>query len=115
LAVVHWGHTERAGAFSTQLDARRLRLFDLEVFFFGTAIGMAILGEIAALRDPAGHRGPTSGDPLGRAVAGARFLLVPAAGAEPEAVDRAQRGQGQVEQHRVTGQRLEVELVADSG
>jgi hypothetical protein len=23
------------------LDARRLRLFDLEVFFFGTAIGMA--------------------------------------------------------------------------
>jgi len=29
---------ERAGAFSTQLDARRLRLFDFEVFFFGTAI-----------------------------------------------------------------------------
>ncbi len=41
LAEVHWGHTERAGAFSTQLDARRLRLFALEVFFFGTAIGMA--------------------------------------------------------------------------
>jgi hypothetical protein len=41
LAVVHCGHTERAGAFNTQLDARRLRLFDLEVFFFGTAIGMA--------------------------------------------------------------------------
>ena len=41
LAVVHWGHTERAGAFSTQLDARRLRLFDFEVFFFGTAIGRA--------------------------------------------------------------------------
>ena len=41
LAVVHWGHTERAGAFSTQLDARRLRLFDLEVFFLGTAIGEA--------------------------------------------------------------------------
>lgn len=38
LAVVHCGHTERAGAFSTQLDARRLRLFDLDVFFFGTAI-----------------------------------------------------------------------------
>jgi hypothetical protein len=41
LAVVHCGHIERAGAFSTQLDARRLRLFDFEVFFFGTAIGMA--------------------------------------------------------------------------
>jgi hypothetical protein len=41
LAVVHWGHTERAGVFSTQLDARRLRVFDLEVFFFGTAIGLA--------------------------------------------------------------------------
>ncbi len=37
-AVVHWGHTDRAGAFSTQLDARRLLVFDLEVFFFGTAI-----------------------------------------------------------------------------
>jgi hypothetical protein len=41
LAVVHCGHTERAGVFSTQLDARRLRLFDLEVFFLGTAIGRA--------------------------------------------------------------------------
>jgi hypothetical protein len=41
LAVVHWGHTERAGVFSIQLDARRLRVFDLEVFFFGTAIGVA--------------------------------------------------------------------------
>ena len=40
LADEHCGHTERAGAFSTQLDARRLRLFDLEVFFFGTAIGV---------------------------------------------------------------------------
>lgn len=40
MAVVHWGHTERAGAFNTQLDARRLRLFALEVFFFGTAIGV---------------------------------------------------------------------------
>jgi hypothetical protein len=41
LALVHCGHTERAGAFSTQLDARRLRLFALEVFFLGTAIGRA--------------------------------------------------------------------------
>ncbi len=41
LAWVHCGHTERAGAFSTQLDARRLRLFALEVFFLGTAIGRA--------------------------------------------------------------------------
>jgi hypothetical protein len=38
LALVHWGQTERAGVFNTQLDARRLRLFDFEVFFFGTAI-----------------------------------------------------------------------------
>lgn len=38
MAVVHCGQTERAGVFSTQLDARRLRLLDLEVFFFGTAI-----------------------------------------------------------------------------
>jgi hypothetical protein len=41
LALVHWGQTERAGVFNTQLDARRLRLFDFEVFFFGTAIGRA--------------------------------------------------------------------------
>jgi len=41
LATEHCGHTERAGAFNTQLDARRLRLFDLEVFFFGTAIDRA--------------------------------------------------------------------------
>ena len=40
-AVVHWGHTERAGALSTQFDARRLRLFDFEVFFLGTAIRSA--------------------------------------------------------------------------
>ena len=39
--MVHCGHTDRAGAFSTQLDARRLRLFAFEVFFLGTAIGMA--------------------------------------------------------------------------
>jgi hypothetical protein len=38
LAVLHWGHTERAGILSTQFDARRLRVFDFEVFFFGTAI-----------------------------------------------------------------------------
>jgi hypothetical protein len=41
LATVHCGHTERAGVFSTQLDARRLRVFDFEVFFFGTAIRRA--------------------------------------------------------------------------
>lgn len=40
--MVHWGHTERAGTFSTQLDARRLRLFALEVFFFGTAISSKV-------------------------------------------------------------------------
>ena len=38
MAVVHCGHTERAGVLSTQLDARRLRLLDFEVFFLGTAI-----------------------------------------------------------------------------
>jgi hypothetical protein len=41
LATEHCGHVERAGILSTQLDARRLRLFDLEVFFFGTAIERA--------------------------------------------------------------------------
>jgi hypothetical protein len=39
LADVHCGQTDRAGVVSTQLDARRLRVFDFEVFFFGTAIG----------------------------------------------------------------------------
>ena len=39
MAWVHCGPTERAGARNSQLDARRLRLFDLEVFFLGTAIG----------------------------------------------------------------------------
>lgn len=32
------GHTLRAGTESLQADARRLRLFDLLVFFFGTAM-----------------------------------------------------------------------------
>jgi hypothetical protein len=41
LAAEHWGQTDRAGAFNTQLEARRLRLFDFDVFFFGTAIGPA--------------------------------------------------------------------------
>ena len=60
LAVLHCGHTDRAGAFSTQFDARRLRLFDLEVFFLGTAIGHGILGQSAALRARQGveHRPP---------------------------------------------------------
>lgn len=38
LALWHCGQTLRAGAFRTQLLARRLRLFALEVFFLGTAM-----------------------------------------------------------------------------
>lgn len=37
LAWRHWGQTLRAGTDSFQAPARRLRDFDLEVFFFGTA------------------------------------------------------------------------------
>ena len=36
-------HTLRAGAFSVHALARRLRLFDLEVFFLGTATALAPL------------------------------------------------------------------------
>jgi hypothetical protein len=41
LAWAHCGQRLRAGGFRTQLEARRLRDFILEVFFFGTAIGVA--------------------------------------------------------------------------
>jgi hypothetical protein len=37
----HCGQTLRAGARSVQADARRLRLFDFDVFFFGTAIALS--------------------------------------------------------------------------
>jgi hypothetical protein len=37
-AAAHRGQTLRAGAFSVQALARRLRLFAFEVFFLGTAI-----------------------------------------------------------------------------
>jgi hypothetical protein len=38
LAVLHRGQTLRAGVPSFHAEARRLRLFDLDIFFFGTAI-----------------------------------------------------------------------------
>jgi hypothetical protein len=38
LTALHRGQTLRDGALSVQLDALRLRLFALEVFFLGTAI-----------------------------------------------------------------------------
>jgi hypothetical protein len=38
LALPHRGHRLRAGALSFQALARRLRVFDFDVFFFGTAI-----------------------------------------------------------------------------
>ena len=38
LALPQRGHKLRAGAFSFQALARRLRVFDFDVFFFGTAI-----------------------------------------------------------------------------
>lgn len=34
----HCGQMLRAGSFRVHAEARRLRLFDLEVFFLGTAI-----------------------------------------------------------------------------
>jgi hypothetical protein len=37
------GHTLREGAFSVHALARRLRLFDFEVFFLGTAIRAGLL------------------------------------------------------------------------
>jgi hypothetical protein len=40
-AWAHCGQRLRAGGFRTQFEARRLRDFILEVFFFGTAIGVA--------------------------------------------------------------------------
>ena len=43
-AWVHCGHTLRGGAASFQFDARRLRLFALEVFFLGTAISIVSFG-----------------------------------------------------------------------
>jgi hypothetical protein len=38
LVAPHRGHRLRAGASRRHADARRLRLFALDVFFFGTAI-----------------------------------------------------------------------------
>jgi hypothetical protein len=38
LALPQRGHRLRAGALSFQALARRLRVFDFDVFFFGTAI-----------------------------------------------------------------------------
>src|ERR1019366_7280987 len=38
LARRHCGHMLRAGSLRVQAEARRLRLFDFEVFFLGTAI-----------------------------------------------------------------------------
>jgi hypothetical protein len=40
LAALHLGQTLRDGVFSDHALARRLRLFDFEVFFLGTAIGV---------------------------------------------------------------------------
>src|SRR4051812_27046630 len=44
LAAPQRGHRLRLGASRRQADARRLRLFDLEVFFFGTAIVVPEVG-----------------------------------------------------------------------
>jgi hypothetical protein len=43
LADAHRGQTERPGLRSVQADARRLRLFALEVFFLGTAISVFLV------------------------------------------------------------------------
>jgi hypothetical protein len=41
--ALHRGHTLRGEALSVQLEARRLRLFDFDVFFFGTAMVFSTL------------------------------------------------------------------------
>jgi hypothetical protein len=51
----HRGHTLRAGAFKFQAEARRLRLFALEVFFLGTAI-VSVLSVDRARRDAGANR-----------------------------------------------------------
>jgi len=44
LARRHCGQRLRGGSFSVQAEARRLRLFDFEVFFLGTAIVVSLIG-----------------------------------------------------------------------
>jgi hypothetical protein len=40
----HCGQRLRAGSFRVHAEARRLRLFDFEVFFLGTAIVVSLIG-----------------------------------------------------------------------
>jgi len=40
----HCGQMLRGGSLSVQAEARRLRLFDFEVFFLGTAIVVSLIG-----------------------------------------------------------------------
>ena len=42
LAWAHCGQRLRAGADRRQAEARRLRLFDFDVFFLGTAIALRV-------------------------------------------------------------------------
>lgn len=48
LALPHRGQRLRGGALSCQALARRLRVFDLDVFFFGTAIVRFLVGGASA-------------------------------------------------------------------
>ena len=63
------GQMLRAGALSVQADARRLRLFDLEVFFLGTAISRSRslpCGSLARVRLVAGASLAAAPDPASR-------------------------------------------------
>jgi hypothetical protein len=56
LAALHRGHTLRAGGLSDHALARRLRLFDFDVFFFGTAMFSLSLTPLRVARSSAARR-----------------------------------------------------------
>ena len=122
---------------STQLEAWRLRPLALDVFFLGTAIvgspdprrpGRAASGRRASgpgavrrasLRRRSAVRGRPEhvevsppGVPRRHAGAGSSLRSTPHSGTGPGSPG-AERGQGQLEQHGVVDQGLEVELVVD--
>src|SRR5207249_10033688 len=93
LAWWHCGHSLRAGASTRQAEARRLRLFDFEVFFLGTAMsGLSLVAlEVGAQRV---ERVPPRVVVGARTAARALVEVRPARRAQPEAVLPAERGQG---------------------
>ena len=121
LACVHWGQTLRGGALSFQFEARRLRLFALDVFFLGTAMSIVSfafglsfgfgwwfgLGGIQVLESRPPGIGVVSLAPATALCEGR-----PTHGAQPLAILAAQRYQREFQEHGVACQRLQVHLVA---